>query len=191
MTGTSIGEALRTLRRARRLSLEEVAKQSGYDFKASALGAYERGERLVSVRRLQQLAAIYGVRPDAVLAGATLDEIDLTQPERITTSGLVLDLGRFIDSNEPEARAIMQFANTIKALRSEPTYSVLVIRRSDELALAALVGLQAEPAQRVPRRPAAHVGAGSDGTHRITVAIAAPARSASMAPAVDAVLNSP
>jgi len=81
-----------------------VAKQSGYDFKASALGAYERGERLVSVRRLQQLAAIYGVRPDAVLAGATLDEIDLSQPERITTSGLVLDLGRFIDSNEPEAR---------------------------------------------------------------------------------------
>jgi transcriptional regulator with XRE-family HTH domain len=140
MTGTSIGEALRTLRRARRLSLEEVAKQSGYDFKASALGAYERGERLVSVRRLQQLAAIYGVRPDAVLAGATLDEIDLTKPERITTSGLVLDLGRFIDSNDPEARAIMQFANAIKALRSEPTYSVLVIRRSDELALAALIG---------------------------------------------------
>jgi hypothetical protein len=34
----------------------------------------------------------------------------------------------------------MQFANAIKALRSEPTYSVLVIRRSDELALAALIG---------------------------------------------------
>ena len=72
--------------------------------------------------------------------GETLDEIDLTQPERITTSGLVLDLGRFIDSNEPEARAIMQFANEIKALRSEPTYSVLVISRSDELPLAALIG---------------------------------------------------
>jgi transcriptional regulator with XRE-family HTH domain len=142
MTETSIGDALRSLRRARRLSLEEVARQSGYEFKASALGAYERGERLVSVRRLQQLAAIYGVRPDAVLAGATPDEIDLTQPERSTRAGLVLELGRFVDSDEPEARAIMQFAGAIKAMRSEPTYSVLVIRRSDELPLAALIGIK-------------------------------------------------
>ena len=34
----------------------------------------------------------------------------------------------------------MRFAGAIKAMRSEPTYSVMVIRRSDDLPLAALIG---------------------------------------------------
>ena len=40
-----VGERLRAIRKQKRLSLQEVEAQSEQEFKASVLGAYERGER--------------------------------------------------------------------------------------------------------------------------------------------------
>lgn len=64
---SKVGSRLRTVRRQRRLSLHAVEADSGHEFKASVLGAYERGERSISVPRLQRLAAIYGVPVDQLL----------------------------------------------------------------------------------------------------------------------------
>ena len=47
--GRKVGERLRVIRRQKKLSLQEVEAQSGQEFKASVLGAYERGERAISV----------------------------------------------------------------------------------------------------------------------------------------------
>ena len=49
-----VGERLRSIRRQKRLSLQEVEAKSRQEFKASVLGAYERGERAISVPRLQR-----------------------------------------------------------------------------------------------------------------------------------------
>lgn len=57
----SVGETLRRVRRDKKLSLQEVEGLSGQEFKASVLGAYERGERAVSVPRLWRLSQFYGV----------------------------------------------------------------------------------------------------------------------------------
>src|ERR1700739_487923 len=62
-----VGEPLRTLRRQQSLSLLAVEEASGREFKASVLGAYERGERIISVLRLQRLAELYGVPVDQLL----------------------------------------------------------------------------------------------------------------------------
>ena len=51
-----VGERLRVIRKQKRLSLQEVEAQSTQEFKASVLGAYERGERALSVPRLGRLA---------------------------------------------------------------------------------------------------------------------------------------
>ena len=51
-----VGERLRGIRRQKRMSLQEVEATSTQEFKASVLGAYERGERTVSVPRFQRLA---------------------------------------------------------------------------------------------------------------------------------------
>ena len=51
-----VGNRIRTIRRQKRLSLQEVEARSESEFKASVLGAYERGERAISVPRLQRLA---------------------------------------------------------------------------------------------------------------------------------------
>ena len=62
-----VGERLRVIRRQKRLSLQEVEASSNEEFKASVLGAYERGERAISVPRLQRLARFYNVPVDQLL----------------------------------------------------------------------------------------------------------------------------
>ncbi|NLA35082.1 MAG: helix-turn-helix transcriptional regulator, partial [Actinobacteria bacterium] len=62
--GRKVGERIRVIRRQKRLSLQEVEAASGQEFKASVLGAYERGERAISVPRLQRLAKFYRVPVD-------------------------------------------------------------------------------------------------------------------------------
>ena len=45
----SVGARLRVVRKQMRLSLQAVEAMSDQEFKASVLGAYERGERAISV----------------------------------------------------------------------------------------------------------------------------------------------
>ena len=55
------------MRKQMRLSLQAVEAMSEQEFKASVLGAYERGERAISVPRLQRLAKLYDVPVDQLL----------------------------------------------------------------------------------------------------------------------------
>src|SRR3954463_4331203 len=63
-----VGRRLRAVRRARKLSLDEVERSSGGRWSASAVGAYERGFRHLSLPRLRELAEFYDV-PMAILLG--------------------------------------------------------------------------------------------------------------------------
>src|SRR3954452_7095868 len=72
--GRKVGDRLRLIRRQKRLSLQEVEAQSRQEFKASVLGAYERGERAISVPRLQRLARFYRVPVDQLLPFDQEDE---------------------------------------------------------------------------------------------------------------------
>ena len=56
----------RNIRLQKGLSLHDE-ERSDKEFKASVLGAYERGERSISVPRLQRLAIFYGVPVDHLL----------------------------------------------------------------------------------------------------------------------------
>lgn len=56
-----IGAHLRDVRKARGLSLKELEERTEGRYKASVVGAYERGERIISAPRLLALAQFYGV----------------------------------------------------------------------------------------------------------------------------------
>src|SRR6266498_5016165 len=62
-----VGERLRNVRLQKELSLHDVEVRSDGEFKASVLDAYERGERGISVNRLQRLAIFYEVQVDSLL----------------------------------------------------------------------------------------------------------------------------
>src|SRR3954470_17140937 len=84
-----VGVRLRAVRRQRRLSLDDVERASGGRWSASAIGAYERGSRNLSLPRLQELAEFYDV-PMSMLLG----EVDIREhgDERVAAGRVVLDL---------------------------------------------------------------------------------------------------
>lgn len=83
-----VGDRLRSVRQQQRLSLQAVEAASGEEFKASVLGAYERGERAISVPRLQRLARYYNVPVDQLLPRDAGDD----RADRPDRGGEILDL---------------------------------------------------------------------------------------------------
>ncbi len=63
----TMGRNLRAERARLGFSLRGVAEMTGYEFKASVLGAYERGERAITVVRLARLCRIYGIHIHKVI----------------------------------------------------------------------------------------------------------------------------
>lgn len=74
-----LGHRIRDERRRLGLSLKVVEAMTEGEFKASALGAYERAQRTISVARLQRLAHVYGVSVDRLLPEDDV-VIDLRDP---------------------------------------------------------------------------------------------------------------
>jgi transcriptional regulator with XRE-family HTH domain len=128
-----VGHRLRAVRRQRRLSLDDVERQSGGRWSASAIGAYERGFRNLSLPRLRELAEFYSV-PMATLLG----EIDLRDEDsRPGTSKIVLDLGALdqVDGAAP----LVRYARSIVLERGDWNGRMLSIRRDDVRALCSMM----------------------------------------------------
>ena len=130
-----VGDRLRSIRRQKGLSLHEVEAMSNEEFKASVLGAYERGERVISVPRLMRLANVYGVPPEQLLPKEV--EVDLTEPGAMDLSeGFAVDLNRLQECREPEALALARLVAMIQAERQDFNGRVLTVRGDDLRALA-------------------------------------------------------
>ena len=126
-----VGTRLRGVRRAKGLSLDDVERLSNGRWSASAVGAYERGFRNLSLPRLRELALFYDV-PMAVLLG----EVDtITGPSR--PQKLTLDLERL--RANPDAEPVWRYLQAIIRERGDYTGRVLSVRRDDARALCAVL----------------------------------------------------
>jgi transcriptional regulator with XRE-family HTH domain len=137
-----VGERLRAIRRQKGLSLHDVEARSTHEFKASVLGAYERGERALSVPRLLRLAELYGVPPDQLLPRDIDIEIDLT--DRGDGECFTIELVRLAALEEPDAEVLNRYASTIQLQRQDFNGRMLTIRREDVRVLAAVLGRSPE-----------------------------------------------
>jgi transcriptional regulator with XRE-family HTH domain len=150
-----VGSRLRAIRKQKRLSLQEVEASSGHEFKASVLGAYERGERAISVPRLQRLARFYNVPVDQLLPRDDADlgpdsVIDLERgavlAARSNDDGPVtIDLVRLEGLGTPEAQVLGRYLGMIQVQRGDFNGRMLTVRRDDLRAIACL--LDASPDQ--------------------------------------------
>jgi len=150
-----VGQRLRAIRRQKRLSLQEVEAASSQEFKASVLGAYERGERVISVPRLQRLADFYRVPVDQLLpregeipaepppAGAEPSEERMAPT--VWPSKVTFDLARFqaVDG-DPELEMVYRYLSSIQVRRQDFNGRVLTIRADDIRAIAGLFGTDAD-----------------------------------------------
>ena len=143
--GRSVGERLRAIRRQKGLSLHDVEARSDQEFKASVLGAYERGERALSVPRLLRLAELYRVPADQLLPRSGHDvEIDLTEPPGAAGEGFTIDLVRLHELDDEDAAVISRYAATIQLQRQDFNGQMLTIRQGDLRLLAAVMGRSPE-----------------------------------------------
>ena len=142
-----LGERLRIVRRQRGMSLEQVELTSAHEFKAAVLGAYERGERAISVPRLLRLSEIYEVPGDQLLPRDSESEINLAEAGSATLSldtGYTIDLTRLSDVDDPDAAILSRYARTIQLQRQDFNGKMLTIRRDDLRVLAAVLDRQVE-----------------------------------------------
>jgi transcriptional regulator with XRE-family HTH domain len=137
----AVGDRLRNLRRQQSLSLLAVEEASGREFKASVLGAYERGERIISVLRLQRLAQLYGVPVDQLLPRPPAGPDGEDHP---STNGLhpahpddpvTIDLLRLAALDSPEKEVLRRYVSMIQIQRGDFNGRVITIRREDVSAL--------------------------------------------------------
>lgn len=144
-----VGKRLRAIRRQKRMSLQEVEARSEQEFKASVLGAYERGERAISVPRLRRLARFYSIPVTQLLPTENLpdfglediDVIDLTERSALGEGAAVtIDLGRLEELSGPEAAMLTRYLSMIQVQRQDFNGRVLTVRRDDLQALAAILG---------------------------------------------------
>jgi transcriptional regulator with XRE-family HTH domain len=137
-----VGQRLRNIRRQQGLSLQAVEDSSDREFKASVLGAYERGERIISVLRLQRLAALYGVPVDQLLprpAGMgplTSDEVGRSRPEPTDSQAVTIDLVALDALDAPERDVISHYVAMIQLQRGDYNGRVITIRNEDVRSLA-------------------------------------------------------
>ena len=144
-----VGERIRVIRRQQRLSLHDVEDRSESEFKASVLGAYERGERSISVPRLQRLARFYGVPVDQLLpsegegesGGATQKNLGWAPGQKV-----VIDLTKLDEVEGPESEMIERYLTIIQVKRQDFNGRVLTIRGDDLQALAAILGTDVDAA---------------------------------------------
>ena len=166
----AVGARLRVVRHQIGLSLQAVEATSDHEFKASVLGAYERGERAISVSRLQRLARLYRVSVDQLLP----QETDTTRwwmaegsagpnnsssgPHPVvhrappspaqpaahpwqTSETVTIDLSRLKDVSGPERDLIRRFVSMIQVQRQDFNGMLITIRASDLRAIACLFGM--------------------------------------------------
>ena len=138
-----VGSRLRNIRRQQGLSLQAVEDHSGREFKASVLGAYERGERIISVLRLQRLAALYGVPVDQLLprtpGSSPAASIDLDGARAGGPSDqapVTIDLARLEALQAPERELIRRYVGMIQIQRGDYNGRVITIRNEDVRSLA-------------------------------------------------------
>ncbi len=131
-----VGAVLRAARRRRGLTLRELEQLSRGRFKATSVAGYERGERTISLERFFELARLYTMSPQRLLA-----EIERATEER---PPVILDFRRVNGLGGREAALLADFASEVRAMRGEWDPDMITLRAGDVEVLATLSGSRAD-----------------------------------------------
>jgi transcriptional regulator with XRE-family HTH domain len=146
-----VGERLRVIRKQKRMSLQEVELQSTQEFKASVLGAYERGERALSVPRLDRLAQFYNVPIEQLLprevTGAEAAAINSPINKK-----LAIDVSKLVQLSGSPFEMLARYLRLIQVQRQDFNGRVITVRGDDTRAIAAMLDV---PVDQVADRLAA------------------------------------
>ena len=141
----ALGERLRNIRVQKGMSLQDVQQASKGKWKAAVVGAYERGDRNVTVARLSELSDFYGVPVSEILPG----DGSPTAPGQVEgRRRVVLDLEGLNKVPESDRDPLARFTHAIQIQRGDYNGRVLTIREDDLMALALLYQTSADELSR-------------------------------------------
>jgi transcriptional regulator with XRE-family HTH domain len=144
-----VGERLRVIRRQKRLSLQDVEATSRDEFKASVLGAYERGERAISVPRLERLASFYSVPVDQLLPRDEQTVAADAGTDATNARKMAVDLVKLSQLSGQPFEMLARFLRMIQVQRQDFNGKVLTVRGDDTRAIAAMLDV---PVDQVGQR---------------------------------------
>ncbi len=131
-----VGDRLRVIRRQKRMSLQDVEAASNEEFKASVLGAYERGERAISVPRLARLAAFYSVPVRQLLP---MDDTPVSDVDGARPRKLAIDLVKLSKHREAPFDTVARLLRMIQVQRQDYNGKVITVRADEARAIAAML----------------------------------------------------
>lgn len=121
-----VGARLRSLRKQRGLTLQQVEVLSSKRLKGSLLAAYERGDRNISVSRLHQIAMLYAV-PVTQLLPDEPDQAGLLEGP----SKLAVDLEKLSGLPERQSAQLTRHIASLQQQRRDFDTPVVTIRNDD------------------------------------------------------------
>lgn len=134
-----VGERLRRIRQQKQWSLSDVEAQSDSEFKASVLGAYERGERAISVPRLERLARFYGVSIDQLLPRDSQRDDDGSTVADGAPRKLRIDVAKLSTMAGQHFEMLERFLRMIQVQRQDFNGKVITVRAHDTRAIAVML----------------------------------------------------
>lgn len=137
-----LGERLRDIRQQQDLTLQQVEERSRGRWKAVVVGSYERGDRAVSVAKLAEIAAFYGVPISELLPDGDVPR----PPDADRAPRVKVDLTRIAREGaiEPSLKPLARYITAVQLQRGDYNGQVLTLRRDDLRSLAIVLGLETD-----------------------------------------------
>jgi transcriptional regulator with XRE-family HTH domain len=142
-----VGARLRALREQRQLSLQDVEEFSGGGFVPSTIGAYERGERAISLPRLHRLAVLYGVPVEQLIPAS--EDRPVSDPSSPITEPLRVNVDMLTQLIGPGFLSMIRFIGNVRAQRGDWNSALITLRGADAIVIGAMIDV---PARRVGDR---------------------------------------
>ncbi len=132
-----VGRRLRTVREERLYSLRDVERESRSEFRSSVISAYERGERMMSVQRLDRLAKFYDV-PIAHLLPSSGQAVEHQRPN------LAVRLRRLNELEGEPFDRLRDLVARIQRQRRDDAADVVTLRDDDLHTVASMFDVPAD-----------------------------------------------
>jgi transcriptional regulator with XRE-family HTH domain len=130
MNTNNPADRLRTIRKSKGWSLQDVERNSNGKWKAVVIGSYERSDRAISLKKAIALMQFYQVPVTELFPELS--------PQTISRS-IALDLNELSNNTDQGGQVINKFAKSICNRRKDWNGQVLTIRANDLQFLALLL----------------------------------------------------
>jgi len=141
ITISDFSAKLRSLRRARGWSLNDVEVMSNGRLKAVVLGSYERGSRSLSVKRALEIAELYGVPASQLFTDKKISDSP-SDSRRMLDLRTISRRAQIVSPAQERFIMITRFTRSILESRQDWNGEVLSIRIEDCRVLALMLNLE-------------------------------------------------